>query len=116
MKILGGDFNAELGPSEGLELSAIGHYTLNKGNCRGERMTQWLLQSKMVALNTMFKKRPEKQVMCITLQKRFKNNWTTFCQIGNITNGAEMRKPTIQSTWEAITDVQGGTSGNSQFA
>ena len=39
MKILGGDFNAELGPGEGLELSAIGHYTLNKGNCRGERMT-----------------------------------------------------------------------------
>ena len=45
-----------------LELSAVGHYTLNKGNCRGEWMTQWLLQSKMVALNTMFKKRPEKQV------------------------------------------------------
>ena len=44
MKIIGGDFNAELGPGEGLELSAVGQYTLNKGNCRDEWMTQWLLQ------------------------------------------------------------------------
>ena len=35
MKIIGGDFNAELGPGEGIELSAVGHYTLNKANCRG---------------------------------------------------------------------------------
>ena len=49
MMIIGGDFNAELGPDEGLELSAVGHYTLNKGNCRGEWMTQWLLQNKLVA-------------------------------------------------------------------
>ena len=62
MKIIGGDFNAELGPGEGLDLCAVGHYTLNEGNCRGEWMTQWLLQSKMVALNTIYKKRPEKQV------------------------------------------------------
>ena len=62
MKIIGGDFNAELGPGEGLELSAVGHYTLNRGNCRGEWMTQWLLENKLVALNTMFIKRPEKQV------------------------------------------------------
>ena len=45
-KIIGGDSNEELGPGEGLELSAVGHYKLNKGNCRGEWMTQWLLQSK----------------------------------------------------------------------
>ena len=49
MKIIGGDFNAELGPGEGLELAAVGHYTLNKGNCRGEWMTQWVLENKMVA-------------------------------------------------------------------
>ena len=35
MKIIGGDFNAEVGPGEGIELSAVGHYTLNKANCRG---------------------------------------------------------------------------------
>ena len=66
MKIIGGDFNAELGPGEGLELSAVGHNTLNKGNCRGEWMTQWLLQNKLVALNTMYKKVPRKQVTYYT--------------------------------------------------
>ena len=66
MKIIGGDFNAELGPGEGLELSAVGHYTLNKGNCRGEWMTQWLLQNKLVALNTMYKKVPRIQATCYT--------------------------------------------------
>ena len=62
MKIIGGDFNAELGPGEGIELSAVGHYTLNKANCRGEWMTQWLLENKLVALNTMYKKPTQKQV------------------------------------------------------
>ena len=58
MKIIGGDFNAELGPGEGIELSSVGHYTLNKANCRGEWMTQWLLEISLVALNTMYKKKP----------------------------------------------------------
>ena len=62
MKIIGGDFNAELGPGEGIEVSAVGHYTLNKANCRGEWVTQWLLENKLVALNTMYKKLPQKQV------------------------------------------------------
>ena len=66
MKIVGGDFNAELGPGEGLELSAVGHYTLNKGNCRGEWMTQWLLQNKLMAMNTMYKKVPQKQATFYT--------------------------------------------------
>ena len=66
MKIIGGDFNAELGPGEGLDLSAVGHYTLNKANSRGEWMTQWLLENKLVALNTMYKKVPQKQVTYCT--------------------------------------------------
>ena len=57
-KIIGGDFNAELRPGEGVEVSAVGHYTLNKG----EWMTQWLLETKLVALNTRYKKVPQKQV------------------------------------------------------
>ena len=69
MKIIGGDFNAELGPAEGIELSAVGHYTLNKANCRGEWMTQWLLENKLVALNTMYKKLPQKQVTYHTPKK-----------------------------------------------
>ena len=66
MKIIGGDFNAELSPGEGLELSDVGHYTLNKGNCRGEWMTQWLLENKLVALYTMYKKVPQKQATYYT--------------------------------------------------
>ena len=44
IKIIGGAFNAELGPGEGIELSSVGHYTLNKANNSGEWMTQWLLE------------------------------------------------------------------------
>ena len=61
-KIIGVDINAELGPGEGVELSAVGHCTLNKANCRGEWMTQWLLESSLVASNTRYKKVPQKQV------------------------------------------------------
>ena len=62
LNIIGGDFNAEPGPGEVIELSAVGHYTLNKANCRGEWMTQWLLEYSLVALNTMYRKIPQKQV------------------------------------------------------
>ena len=61
-KIIGVDINAALGPGEGVELSAVGHCTLNKANCRGEWMTQWLLESSLVALNTRYKEVPQKQV------------------------------------------------------
>ena len=40
MKII----NAELGLGVGIELSNVGHYTLDKANCRGEWMTQWSLE------------------------------------------------------------------------
>ena len=43
---------------EGVELSAVCHYALNKANARGEWMTQWLLENKLVALNTRYKKIP----------------------------------------------------------
>ena len=62
MKMIGGDFNAELGPGDGIELSSVGHYTLHKANFRSEWMTQWLLEQNLVALNTMYKKVPQKQV------------------------------------------------------
>ena len=44
-KIIGGDFNAQLGPGEDIELSSVGHYTHNKVNGRGEWMTQWILEN-----------------------------------------------------------------------
>ena len=69
MKIIGGDFNAELGPGEGIESSSASHYTLNKANCRGEWLTQWVLNNIFVALNTMYKKVPRKQVTYHTPNK-----------------------------------------------
>ena len=69
MKIIGGDFNTELSPGEGIDLSSVGHYTLNKANCRGEWMTQWLIENSLVALNAMYKKTPQKQVTYLTPKK-----------------------------------------------
>ena len=34
--IVGGDFNAELGPGHGTECTSVGRYTLNEGNKRGD--------------------------------------------------------------------------------
>ena len=62
MNIIGGDFNAELGPGDGVEKTSVGHYTLNKANRRGEWMAQWLLEMNPVALNTVLQKKPQKQV------------------------------------------------------
>ena len=59
------DFNAELGPGLGVERLTEGPYTLNESNKRGDRLKQWLMILNFSALNTMFKKRPDKQ--------------TTFC-------------------------------------
>ena len=62
MKIIGGDFNAEQGPCTGVEQTSVGHYTLNKANCRGEWMAQWLLEKKPVAPYTEHKRTLKKQV------------------------------------------------------
>ena len=46
----------------------------------------------MVALNRLFKKRPETTSNVPHFKRRLKNRWITSYQIGNITNGAEMPK------------------------
>ena len=61
MKIIGGDFNAELGTGIGVEQASVGQYTLKESNCRGEWMSQWLQEQRLVALNTMYRKTPQKQ-------------------------------------------------------
>ena len=40
-KIVGGDFNAELGP--GYCVASVGPHTLNEGNKRGDWLTHWLM-------------------------------------------------------------------------
>ena len=61
MKIVGGDFNAELGPGDGVERVSVGPHTLNEGNKRGDWMKQWLMIQIFTALNTMYRKTPGKQ-------------------------------------------------------
>ena len=41
--IIGGDFNAELGPGNGSERKSVGRYTLNEGNKRGYWLKSWLM-------------------------------------------------------------------------
>ena len=61
MLIIGGDFNAELGPGIGTERRSVGEQTLNEANKRGDWMKQWLMTQKLVALNTMYGKTPTNQ-------------------------------------------------------
>ena len=61
MLIIGGDFNAELGPGIGTERRSVGQQTLNEANKRGDWMKQWLMTQKLVALNTMYRKTPTNQ-------------------------------------------------------
>ena len=64
--IFGGDFNAELGPGHGTECTSVGRYTPNKGNKRGEWMKHRLMLPDYTALNTMYRKIPQKQMTFIS--------------------------------------------------
>ena len=61
MKIVGGDFIAELGPGYGVERVSVGPHTIKGGNKRGDWMKQWLMIQNFTALNTMYRKTPGKQ-------------------------------------------------------
>ena len=59
--IIGGDFNAELGPGNGTERKSVGRYTLNEGNKRGDWLKSCPMLQDYTALKTMFRKTPQKQ-------------------------------------------------------
>ena len=72
--IIGGDFNAELGPGKGTECKRVGRYTLNESNKRGDWLKSWLMLNDYSALNTMFRKTPHQQASFVSsLQKEKKN-------------------------------------------
>ena len=54
IQIVGGDFNAELGPGFGVERVSVGPHALKEWNKRGDWMKQWLMLQNFVALNTMY--------------------------------------------------------------
>ena len=64
--IIGGDFNAELGPGKGTECKSVGKYTLNESNKRGDWLKSWLMLNDYTALNTMFRKTPQKQTSFVS--------------------------------------------------
>ena len=64
--IIGGDFNAELGLGKGTERKSVGRYTLNEGNKRGDWLKSWLMLQDHTALNTVFRKTPQKQTTFIS--------------------------------------------------
>ena len=64
--IIGGDFNAELGPGKGTECKSVGKYTLNESNMRGDWLKSWLMLNDYSALNTMFRKTPQKQTSFVS--------------------------------------------------
>ena len=55
MQIVGGDFNAELGPGIGIERLSVGPHTLKQSNSRGDWL-KWLMLQKCIAFNTMYSK------------------------------------------------------------
>ena len=72
--IIGGDFNAELGPGKGPECKSVGKYTLNESNKRGDWLKSWLMLKDYSALNTMFRKTPQKtDVLRLSKRKREAN-------------------------------------------
>ena len=70
--IIGGDFNAELGPGEGTECKSVGRYTLNESNKRGDWLKSWLMLNDYSALNTIFRKTPHKQTSFVSPKEKEK--------------------------------------------
>ena len=64
--IIGADFNAELGPGKGAQCKSVDKYTLNESNKRGDWLKSWLMSNDYSALNTMFRKTPQKQTSFVS--------------------------------------------------
>ena len=55
-----------LGVGLGNECKSVGRYTLNEGNKRGDWMKHWMMLQDYTALNTMYRKSPQKQTTFIS--------------------------------------------------
>ena len=76
---IGGSFNVEVGFGKGTERKSVGRYTLNESNKRGDWLKSWLMLNDYSALNTMFRKTPQKQTPFVS-PKGKENKLTTFDQ------------------------------------
>ena len=68
--IIGGHFNAESEPGHGTECISVGRYTLNEGNKRCDWMKHWLVLQGYTALNTMYRKSPQKQTTFVSPEEK----------------------------------------------
>ena len=78
--IIGGDFNAELGPGKGAECKSVGKYTLNESNKRGDWLKSWLMLNDYSALNTMFRKNTAETDVLRLSEREGKTNRLHFDQ------------------------------------
>ena len=67
-QIVGGDFNAALGPGIVIERLSVGPHTLKETNKRADWMMQWLMLQKFVAIHTTYRKIHQKLVKFKTLE------------------------------------------------
>ena len=51
---------------KGTECKSVGKYTLNESNKRGDWLKSWLMLNDYSALNTMFRKTPQKQTSFVS--------------------------------------------------
>ena len=51
---------------------SVGRYTLNEGNKRGDWMKHWLMLQGYTALNTMYRKTPQKQTTFVSPKRKEK--------------------------------------------
>ena len=61
MLIMGGAFNAELGPGQSAEKLSVGRRTLNESYKRGDWLKECVMSQRLVALNTVCRKQADKQ-------------------------------------------------------
>ena len=54
--IIGGDFNAELGPGKGTERKSVGRYTVNESNKRGDWLKSWLMLNDYYSVQNQFER------------------------------------------------------------
>ena len=72
---------------KGTERKSVGRYTLNESNKRGDWLKSWLMLNDYSALNTMFRKTPQKQTSFVSpegKEKQIDYIWTKRRYLSNV--------------------------------
>ena len=101
--IIGGDFNAELGPGHGNECISVGRYTLNEGN-KNRRLDETLADVTRLH-NTQYDVQENTSETNDLRFSKKKIKLTTFWPREDTWDTIVTPRPTTWSTWEVATDV-----------